>query len=208
MSKEIERRFFNFDRLEIERKLKEFNAVKKGIFFFKIIQYDRTAPIKRIRLRDEGYRVTFTIKEQTNDYDLENEVVVDNFKEMRTILKKIGLKEKFINEKVREIYDIGDCELIFDHYPGLPGYIEIEAPTEEKLFKLAKDFDLDLNEEHKDFSKMYIEIYKTEKDLQNITFDNVNEVVKPHVKENMDVYEKIIEGQKRLLEKTSDKVNK
>ena len=90
MSKEIERRFFNFDRLEIERRLKEFNAVKKGIFFFKIIQYERNAPIKRIRLRDEGFRVTFTIKEQTNDYDLENEVVVSDFKEMRIMLKKIG----------------------------------------------------------------------------------------------------------------------
>ena len=203
MSKEIERRFFNFDRLEIERKLKEFNAVKKGIFFFKIIQYERNAPIKRIRLRDEGFRVTFTIKEQTNDYDLENEVVVNDFKEMRTMLKKIGLKEKFINEKVREIYKIGEAELIFDHYPGLPGYIEIEAPTEDELFRLAEDFGLDLTEGHKDFAIMYKEIYSTQQDIQNVTFDNVVEKVKPLINENMDVFERIIDGQKKLVEKAT-----
>jgi adenylate cyclase class 2 len=206
MSKEIEKRFFNFDRLEIERILKNLGAVKKGIFLFKIIQYKSNPPIKTLRLRDEGHRITFTIKEKTNDFDLENEVIVNNFKEMRTMLNKLGHKEKYYMEKIREIYDIGDAELIFDHYPGLPGYIEIEAPTEKKLNELIEKFGLNQNEKYGNFSIMYKELYQTGIDdlgYLNITFENINETVKPLVSKNADIFEKIVEGQKKLMEKVN-----
>ena len=46
MSKEIEKRFVNYDRLFIESKLKEIGAKKKGMFLFKIVQFKTTPPIK------------------------------------------------------------------------------------------------------------------------------------------------------------------
>jgi adenylate cyclase class 2 len=204
MSKEIEKRFFNFDRLNIEKILKELGAVKKGIYLFKIVQFKANSPIKTLRVRDEGFRITFTIKEKTNDYDLENEVIINNFIEMRIMLNKLGYKEKYYMEKIREIYDIGESELIFDHYPGLPGYIEIESPTEDELNKVIKKFNLDLDEKFGNFSIIYKELYQTEVDdfgYLNISFDNINETVKPLVNKNMDIFEKIIEGQKKLLAK-------
>jgi len=205
MSKEIEKRFFNFDRLEIEKILKELGAVKKGIYLFKIVQFKANPPIKTLRVRDEGFRITFTIKEKTNDYDIENEVIINNFNEMRIMINKLGYKEKYYMEKIRELYDIGESELIFDHYPGLPGYIEIEAPTEDELNKLIGKFGLDPNEKFGNFSIMYKELYQTGVDdlgYLNISFDNINETVKPIVNKNMDLFEKIIEGQKKLMEKT------
>jgi predicted adenylyl cyclase CyaB len=206
MSKEIEKRFFNFDRLEIEKILKELGAVKKGIFLFKVVQFKGTFPIITLRLRDEGYRITFTIKEKTNDYDLENEVIVNNFNEMRIMINKLGIKEKYSNEKIREIYNIDDAELIFDHWPGLPGYIEIEASTEEKLIELANKFGLDMNEKPGGFSQMYQELYQPKIDdiaKLNISFNNVNETIKPLINKNMDLFEKIVEGQKKLMEKVN-----
>jgi len=206
MSKEIEKRFFNFDRLEIEQKLKELDAVKKGIYLFKVVQYKANPPIKTLRVRDEGFRITFTIKEKTNDYDIENEVIINNFNEMRIMINKLGYKEKYYMEKIREIYDIGESELIFDHYPGLPGYIEIEAPTENELNELIKNFKLDPNEKFGNFSIMYKELYHTGVDdlgYLNISFDNINETIKPLVNKNMDLFEKIIEGQKKLMEKVN-----
>lgn len=206
MSKEIEKRFFNFDRLEIEQKLKELGAVKKGIYLFKIVQYKANPPIKTLRVRDEGFRITFTIKEKTNDYDIENEVIINNFNEMRIMINKLGYKEKYYMEKIREIYDIGESELIFDHYPGLPGYIEIEAPTEEKLNELIEKFELDPNEKFGNFSSVYKELYQTGVDdlgYLNISFDNVNETVKPLINKNMNLFEKIVEGQKKLMEKVN-----
>jgi adenylate cyclase class 2 len=206
MSKEIEKRFFNFDRLNIEKILKELGAVKKGLYLFKVVQFKGTFPIITLRLRDEGYRITFTIKEKTDDYDLENEVIVNNFNEMRTMMNKLGIKEKYSNEKIREIYNIDDAELIFDHWPGLPGYIEIEAPTEDKLIELANKFELDMNEKPGGFAKMYQELYQPKIDdiaKLNISFDNINETVKPLVSKNIDLFEKIVEGQKKLLEKVN-----
>ena len=63
--------------------------------------------------------------------------------------------KEFYMEKIREIYEFDDCELVFDHYPGLPGYIEIEAPSEEKLKELAVYFNLNFNEKFYNYSILY-----------------------------------------------------
>jgi adenylate cyclase class 2 len=210
MSKEIEKRFVNYDRLFIESKLKEIGAKKKGMFLFKIIQFKSTPPIKTLRIRDEGFRITFTVKEKTQDYDIENEVNIDNFNEMKNILKKLGYEEKYFMEKIREIYEFDDSELIFDHYPGLPGYIEIEAPSEEKLKELSTYFNLNFNEKFYNFSILYNELYDTgdinlTPEKLNITFSNVNELIKPLIKKNKNDFEKILDGQLKLLEKVDNK---
>jgi len=186
MSKEIERRFLNFERLDINNKLKELGAQKQG------------------RIRDEGFRRTFTIKEKTKDYDLEHEVTFDNFKEMDIMLSKLGLKRKHYSEKIREIYKIDDGELIFDHYPGLPGYIEIEAPTEAKLKELAEKFNLNMNEKFFNYGMLFNELYGMNIDFANnetLRFDNVKELLSDKITKNNELFTTLLEGQKKLLEK-------
>jgi len=106
-----------------------------------------------LRLRDEGHRITFTIKEKDilTNYDKEYEILVDNFEIARNIFSKIGLKENYLLEKYREIYDLPEyeTELIFDHFPGLPPYIEIESKTENQIKKLCELLDLDFHENQK-----------------------------------------------------------
>jgi len=204
MSYEIERRFVRFDRTFIENKLKELNATKQGIYHFKIIQFN--SKLKTLRIRDEGFQKTLTIKEKTKNYDIENEVNIDNFNEMKIILEKLGFKKKYYMEKIREIYHFDNCELIFDHYPGLPGYIEIEAPSDEKLKEVSNFFGLDFNEKFYNYSILYNEIYGIDdlvlsnNDL-NLSFDNANFVIKPLIKKNKENFEKILNGQLKLLQK-------
>ena len=62
MSLEIEKRFKNFDYKETVQKLLDNNFTKVGGFMFKIATYKGLTPNQRIRVRDEGFRTTFTIK--------------------------------------------------------------------------------------------------------------------------------------------------
>jgi len=204
MSKEIERRFYTFDRKILEEKIKEFGGVKKGMYLFQILVFIPPKSYSMLRLRDEGYRITFTLKKRGSDgYEIEDEVIVSNFKEMRTILEKMGNKKKYFIQKIREIYDIGESELVFDHYPGLPSLIEIESPTEEELFSLADKLNLIKDEPHKDAGDLYLECYGVTKNkpLLDLTFDNIYKIFKKYITKNKDVMLQILEGQIKLLDK-------
>jgi adenylate cyclase class IV len=103
----------------------------------------------KIRVRDEGFRITFTIKdtsqgkfEKTTFFKLKYEVNVDNYDMMNIMLHQLNLEEKYQLNKFREIYKSknGKNEVIFDHFPGLPGYMEIESLSEKELEKTMKLF--------------------------------------------------------------------
>ena len=214
MSKEIELKFFSFDRKILNEKIKELGGVKKGMYHFKVVNFYPPIPYNTLRVRDEGHRITFTIKEKQKSagdirsYDIENEVNISNYQEMRTMLNKIGFKENYSLEKIREIYDIGESELVFDHYPGLPSYIEIESPTEEELFDLAKKLGLILGEKQMDAGDLYLEIYGITKDRPiniPLNFDSVYDLMKQYITKNEKEMLVIIDGQKKLLEKVDNK---
>jgi predicted adenylyl cyclase CyaB len=214
MSKEIELRFFSFDRKILNEKIKELGGVKKGMYHFKVVNFFPPAPYNTLRVRDEGHRITFTIKEKqkqigdTRSYDIENEVNISNYAEMRIMLNKIGFKENYSLEKIREIYDIGESELVFDHYPGLPSFIEIESTSEEELFDLAKKLGLILGEKQMDAGDLYLEIYGITKDRPiniPLNFDSVYDLMKQYITKNEDQMLVIIDGQKKLLEKVDNK---
>ena len=178
------------------------------MFKFQILAFVPPEGYSVLRLRDEGFRITYTIKKKTADgYEEENEVIVDNFQEMRTIVEKMGHKKKYLMQKIREIYDIENSELVFDHYPGLPGYIEIESPNEEEMFSLANRLGLKKDEEQKDAGDLYKDLYGITKDrpLLDISFDNIVEVMSVYIKKDKDVMEQILEGQLKLLEKVDTK---
>jgi predicted adenylyl cyclase CyaB len=207
MSKEIEKRFYTYDRREVENKIKSLGGIRKGMYLFQILAFNQPPGYSLLRLRDEGHRITFTLKQKGADgYELEDEVNVSNFNNMRTILEKIGQTKKYLIQKVREIYNVNNSELVFDHYPGLPGYIEIESPTEEELFQLQKEFNL-IDEPHREAGDLYLELYGITKDrpLLDLAFDNVHELFKKYITKNEEEMIRIVEGQQKLLEKVDNK---
>jgi len=208
MSLEIERRFYTFDRAVIEQKIKDLGGVRKGMFKFQQLVFIPPAGYSLLRLRDEGHRVTFTLKRKTEGgYEEENEVIVNNFQEMQIILEKMGHQKKYIMQKIREIYDIENSELVFDHYPGLPGYMEIESPTEAEMFSIADKLGLIKDEEQVEAGELYRNHYGITKDrpLLDITFENILEVMAPYISKEKEKMEEILKGQLKLLEKADSK---
>ncbi len=207
MPKEIERRFVNMEYETIKKRIKSLKGVYRGTYLFRIVSFQPVNSLKILRIRDEGFRKTFTIKEKTDKYDIENEVIIDNFDEMRIILNKLGFKEKYEQEKIREIYDVNDCEVIFDSYPGLKPYMEIEAPSEKKLNSLINKLELDMNEEKDYYDNIYLREYGIPFEItkKNFTFKNANKLFKPSIKKNLKKFNEILNEQKDKIAKINKK---
>lgn len=159
---EIEVKFLNIDTSLMEKKLKSIGAEKvfEKLYKRKVFDYPDLRLNKMgawVRLRDEGDKITLTYKErlgvktyngEVNDDSMEEiEVKVSNFEETAKILKKIGLIEKFYQENKRIRYQLNDIEFDIDLWPELEPYLEIEAPSWEKINKAIKL--LELNPEDK-----------------------------------------------------------
>ena len=209
MSVEIEKRFRNFDYKTIKQLLEKSNINKVGGQLFQITSY---VPIKQnqlIRTRSEGDKITFTVKDKSGKYDLEYEVTVNDYLMINKILEQINIKKKYTLEKFREIYEDSNNEIIFDHYPGLAPYIEIESKTEGDLFSTMKK--LNLNEEEKFTAKdlywIHYGITKERPDV-DLSFDTATKILIPMVTKNKDEFIKILDHQKEFIIKYQKKHNK
>lgn len=149
--------------------MKELNGIYKGTFLFRVQQFYPPNGIPfniNIRVRDEGYRVTMTIKIPTEDFDDEYEIIIDDFNNGINWLLSLGYTKMAYYEKVREIYYVKApnsrplwnetlwnepnsrplwneySEIVFDTEEGFSEIMEIESPTFEELEKMVKIFDL------------------------------------------------------------------
>ncbi len=205
MSQEIEKRFKNFDYNKIKKIFKENDIKKVGGFLFKLTSYQGTKEGQSIRIRDEGHKITFTIKQKNpNSYDTEWEVVIDNYEMMDQMIKQMNIKKRYDLFKYREIYVTKDKknEIVFDFFPALGPYMEVESKTEKDLLKTMKLLGLELepNFEAKD---LYWDIYGITKDRKSadLTFDNAGEVLGPLVTKNKVNFSKILGHQQTTLKK-------
>ena len=97
-----------------------------------------------MRLRDEGYRVTFTTKRtHPSGFSEENEIIVNSFEDTRKLLASLGYKEKDFYEKLREIWQNKECEVVFDTMPVGVELMEIECQSEAHLNKYEKLLDVE-----------------------------------------------------------------
>jgi adenylate cyclase class 2 len=141
---EIEARFINLDRGEIERKLMALGAKKEFESFFKewIFAYDEWLPHrKRIRVRDDGKNVWLTYKANpTWEVDSTEEIEIKSSSSSNTakILEKIGVPMIRYQEKKRIEYKLGDATIELDFWPKIPMVLEIEAPSKESVIAAAK----------------------------------------------------------------------
>lgn len=153
---EIEVKFVNIDVPEVEKNILSLGAKKVGEFLYKRKTFD--FPDKRlaekfawVRLRDEGDKVTLTYKERLGvgsnvlkDQGMkEIEIMVSSFEQTDTLLREIGLTEKFYEENKRVRYALGDLEFDIDTWPLLPPYLEIEGKSWERVEAVSRELGFD-----------------------------------------------------------------
>jgi len=147
---EIEVKFLDINKEEIEKKLKSINANKIGEFLQRWKTYDY--PDWRLdkegawlRLRDEGNgKITLTFKKRLgikkdtkiikNDDGMEEvENFVGDFDKTSLMLEKIGLIEKHYAEKKRISWEKDDIKFDIDTYPKIKPFLEIETDSWKKI---------------------------------------------------------------------------
>lgn len=206
MPVEIEKRFKNFNYKKTKKIIQDNGFTFFGSFLFKVIYYKTNVPNQTIRLRDEGHRITFTIKMyDPNKYELEDEIIINDFNVFNKMLNSMGVEKGLELHKYREIYMSNDqkTEIIFDHFPGLPPYMEIESETEKNLFDTMRL--LDLNEDSKFNSlDLYLEHYNINKNQMNdcpLNFYDIEPCVLKLIenKNNKKKFSKLLKKQKKSL---------
>lgn len=103
---------------------------------------------KWARVRDEGTRITATIKEVTKENDIEGvkeaEVVVNDFGQAVQLLEMAGFYVSSYQETRREVWRRGETEVVIDHWPGLKPLTEIEAPTAAAVKEACHELGFDM----------------------------------------------------------------
>jgi adenylate cyclase class IV len=203
MPKEYEYRFNTYNKKDIISKLKELGAKYFGTFKFKVMVFvDHNNSEKYIRVRDEGHRVTMTVKNNLTDkFPIENEVIISDFDEGINILLAVGCKKKYYYEKYREIWNLKNSEIIFDMGPGIPELMEVESIKKKELDDICKKLDLDIKN-YQGFSnnKIYLDLFGIiiPKTL-DLTFKNALKELKPT--KNVEEFKKLVKMQIKEFKK-------
>jgi adenylate cyclase class IV len=197
MPKEYEYRFNSYDKKTIITKLKELGAKYFGTFKFRVMVFvDSINSEKYIRVRDEGHRITMTVKNNLTDkFPEENEIIINDFDEGVKILLAVGCKKKYYYEKYREIWNVKNSEIIFDMNPGIPELMEVESLKKKELDDLCKKLELNIKN-YQGFSnnKTYLDLFGIviPKSV-DLTFLNIGKVLTPT--KNKDEFKKLIKMQ-------------
>lgn len=147
MAEEIEVKFLNINKEEIEQKLKAIGAEKVGEYFYRrrVFDYPDWRLDKAgswLRLRDEGEQITLSFKKRLGmdhsgggkDEGMEEvEIKVSDFDVTTELILKLGFIEKHYAENRRIRWAKDGVEFDLDFWPSLEPYLEIEAPSWEKV---------------------------------------------------------------------------
>lgn len=188
-NEEIEVVFLEVDKIILEKKLLSLGVKKVNEFFYKHSSFD--FPDYRldkdnswIRLRDEGDDVILAFKKRlgvtsqdgsTNDEGMEEiEVRVDDYNQTKIFLGKLGLIEKHEAEKRRTRWKKENIIFDIDTWPEIPTYLEIEAPSWDKIDDAIKLLELNPNDKKICSVNQIYKIYgKDVNDYQKISFDGL-----------------------------------
>ena len=208
MSLEIEKRFKNFKYTKLKEKFKENNIRSNGGQLYIISSFQGTKPNQSIRTRKEGSIIKFNIKDKNVEgYDKEWEVNVSNQDTMDEMLGQLGIIKKYVIEKFREMYiDDLDTEYVFDHYPGAPPYLEIEAKTETNLNKAIENLSLS-EEKYFTIKDIYLDLYGITKKRpeSDLTFNFVDKELGIYITKDSESFHKILNHQIDFIKKYENK---
>ncbi|MDB5165026.1 MAG: uncharacterized protein JWL89_652 [Candidatus Saccharibacteria bacterium] len=150
MQEEIEAKFLDVNHDEIREKLKEAGAIlekpmrtmRRTVFDYPDQRIEKSH--SRLRVRDEGDKVTVTFKSAGDkQYQHETETTVGSYETMVDLFESIGLKAYSTQESKRETWLLDDCEVVLDVWPWLKMYIEVEGPSEMSIRACASKLGFD-----------------------------------------------------------------
>lgn len=142
--KEIEVKILEIDPVEIQKKLESFGAQKtfSGEIEWSMFDFADGSLSKKeifLRVRKMGKKTIVTSKvliaRRMAKISEESEVEVGDFDRTVKILQAIGLSPKkgYPMKKIRTSYALDKLHFEIDTLPGLPTFLEIEAPSEALL---------------------------------------------------------------------------
>ena len=152
MKTEFEATFKNIDKDQLRSKLKELSAqLITSEQLLRRVNFDFPAGHESnhayVRVRDEGDKITMTSKHFLSYDKIEDqkeaEVVIDNFDQAVAILKMIGCQPKAVQESKRELWQLGDVEIMIDTWPFLEPFVEIEGKNEQDVQAVAGQLGFD-----------------------------------------------------------------
>lgn len=140
-----------------------------------------------LRVRDEGNKITMSLKiVDGNKIENQKEIqlTVDNFEQAVNLLETIGAQKKAYQESKRELWKMGEIEIIIDEWPFLEPFVEIEGKSEDEVKTIAEKLGFDYSKaKFCAVDTLYSEKYKiTEDQINNhtpeILFDGENPFLK------------------------------
>lgn len=140
METEWEATFWPVDKESVRQKLKEVGATlvyperdMRRIAFH--LPEGNPLVTGFARVRDEGDRVTMSVKETgtTLTEQREVEIVVDSFEEAIALATALGCRQKAYQETRRELWQLGGADITLDEWPFLEPLVEVEGPSEEVI---------------------------------------------------------------------------
>ena len=99
-----------------------------------------------LRVRDEGDCITLTLKDvkgNTITGQTEIQIMVSDFEMTGLLLESMGCTKESHQESKRELWKIGNTEIMFDTWPFLDTYVEIEGESESSVKEIAEALGLD-----------------------------------------------------------------
>lgn len=142
MSIEFEAKVIEINAVEMERKILQAGGEKVKEAMMKRYVYD-IDPDRRghwIRLRDDGEKITLTVKKINHDGidgTEEKEVEVEDFDKTNQLLRLMGHTPSAYQENKRTSFILHGARLEIDHWPLIPQYLEIEADSKEQVLQVA-----------------------------------------------------------------------
>ena len=156
MLKEIEAKFLKIDHEHIKNMLSGMGAkcshplrlMRRTTFDYPDRRLNKNQSWIRLREELDGKveLMLKSVKAQELGQTFEQPVIVNDYQSAKDFLLAIGLEIKSEQESRREVWLKDDVEIMFDQWPWVPPFIEIEAKTETEVQDLAEALGLKWSE--------------------------------------------------------------
>lgn len=135
---------------------------------------------KWLRLRDEGDKITLTLK-QEQGYHIESvkevEIEINDFEKAHTLVLGLGFIQKSYQETRREKWILDDVEIVIDTWPWIPTFVEIEGKNKVDVQEVSGKLEMEWDKRmFGGVAKIYRKYFQIDEDTINnfprIVFDD------------------------------------